>query len=194
MAKQAERISKTKSAIITAATDLFGANGFDPTTMDDIVRRSGTAKGGVYHHFPTKTAIFEAVFHETYASLVTRTAAAAKGHDDPLAAMTAAIHAYFDACAHPATGRIILKDGPAVLGWDTWRKIDASYFGGGVRRSLAAAMEAQLIAAQPLEPLSRILLGAITEAAVACADSDNYDTKGKEYGAALERLIDALRI
>ena len=82
-----------------------------------------------------------------------------------------------DGCGHakaisrPArkgpTGQIILRDGPAVLGWERWREIDAKHFGGKFPLALTAAMEAGVIARQPIEPLARLLLGAVTEAAVA---------------------------
>jgi hypothetical protein len=69
---------------------------------------------------------------------------------------------------------IILRHGPAVLGWERWREIDAQHFGGMITRALAAAMEAGLLARQPVEPFARPLLGAMTEAAVACAGHSEY--------------------
>jgi len=65
--------------------------------------------------------------------------------------MAAGTQAYFAACAKGAMGQIILRDGPAVLGWERWREIDARHFGGKFPRALNAAMDAGLIAA-PLTP------------------------------------------
>jgi hypothetical protein len=48
-------------------------------------------------------------------------------------------------------------------------EIDARHFGGKFPRAIAAAMDAGLIARQPVEPLARLLLGGVTEAAIACA-------------------------
>jgi hypothetical protein len=54
-------------------------------------------------------------------------------------------------------------------------------------------MEDGLIARQPVEPLSRLLLGAITEAAIACSGRD-VSRAGNDYANAFRALLDALRL
>jgi AcrR family transcriptional regulator len=49
------------SAILDAATMLFGTRGFDATTMSDIASRSNTAAGSLYRFFPTKEAVGDAI-------------------------------------------------------------------------------------------------------------------------------------
>jgi len=110
------------------------------------------------------------------------------------ALLAAGARAYFAACAEPATFRIILKDGPLVLGWARWREIDMRDFGHFVPRALKAAMKQGLIAKQPVEPLARLIVGAITEAAMACAESDNPARTGKQHVSALETLLEGLRL
>jgi AcrR family transcriptional regulator len=132
--------------------------------MDEIADGAGVAKGAVYHHFKTKEAVFEAVFDQVSRDLVAEIDGAARAEKDVLAAMVAGTQHYFAATAKGPTGQIILRDGPAVLGWERWREIDAQHFGGKMPRALSAAMEAGLIARQPVEPLARLLLGAVTEA------------------------------
>jgi hypothetical protein len=107
--------------------------------------------------------------------------------------MAAGTQGYFAACARDTTGQIILRDGPAVLGWERWREIDARHFGGGFPLALARAMDDGLIARQPVEPLSRLLLGAVTEAAVACSAGGDLHRTGAEYARAFRTLLDALR-
>jgi AcrR family transcriptional regulator len=82
---------------------------------------------------------------------------------------------------------------PAVLGWERWREIDAKHFGGGFHRALARAMDDGLIARQSVEPLSRLLIGAVTEAAVACSAGGDLHKTGAEYARAFQTLLDALR-
>jgi len=43
--------------LMNAAVELFLEQGFERTTVDDIVARAGMAKGAFYHHFETKTAL-----------------------------------------------------------------------------------------------------------------------------------------
>ena len=194
MAKQAERRAATSEAILTAARRLFGTQGFAATTMDEIAEAARIAKGAVYHHFKTKEAVFEAVFDQVSRDLVGEIDGAARAEKDVLAAMVAGTQHYFAATAKGPTGQIILRDGPAVLGWKRWREIDAQHFGGKLPRALSAAMEAGLIARQPVEPLARLLLGAVTEAAVACAGRPEIARAGTEYARAFKSLVEALRV
>ena len=194
MAKQAERRAATSEAILTAARRLFGTQGFAATTMDEIAEAAGVAKGAVYHHFKTKEAVFAAVFDQTSHELVAEVDRVARAETDALAAMAAGTQAYFAACGKGVMEQIILRDGPAVLGWERWRAIDSEHFGGKIPRGLKAAMDSGLIARQPIEPLARLLLGAVTEAAVACAASSDIKKTGAEYSRAFRSLLDALRV
>src|SRR3954464_3045361 len=194
MAKQAERRAATTEAILKAGRRLFGEQGFAATTMDDIAEAARVAKGAVYHHFATKEAVFEAVFEQVSRDLVLEIHRAARTEKDVLAAMMAGSQHYFAACAKGPTCQIILRDGPAVLGWERWREIDTRHFGGKIPRALAAAMDAGLIARQPVEPLARLLLGAVTEAAVACAGRTDVLKAGNEYTRAFKSLLEALRV
>ncbi len=194
MATQAERRAATREAILNAGRLLFGERGFAATTMDDIAEQARVAKGAVYHHFATKEAVFEAVFDQIARNLVQDIDRAVRHEKDVLAAMVAGTQHYFAACAKGPTGQIILRDGPAVLGWERWREIDAQHFGGKIPRALAAAMDAGLIARQPIEPLARLLLGAVTEAAVACAGRSDVLKAGNEYTRAFKSLLEALRL
>jgi AcrR family transcriptional regulator len=194
MAKQAERRAATTEAILKAGRRLFGERGFAATTIDDIAESAQVAKGAVYHHFATKEAVFEAVFDAVSRDLVADIDRAVRTEKDVLAAMVAGTQHYFAACAKGPACQIILRDGPAVLGWERWREIDAQHFGGKFPRALAAAMDAGLIARQPIEPLARLLLGAATEAAVACAGRSDVLKAGGEYSRAFKSLIEALRL
>ena len=194
MAKQAERRAATTEAILKAGRRLFGERGFAATTIDDIAEAARVAKGAVYHHFATKEAVFEAVFDQVSRDLVQEIDRAARTEKDVLAAMVAGTQHYFAACAKGPTGQIILRDGPAVLGWERWREIDAQHFGGKIPLALTAAMDAGLIARQPVEPLARLLLGAVTEAAVACAGRSDVLKAGGEYSRAFKSLLEALRL
>lgn len=62
----------TRSKIVSAAWELFYENGYDDTTVDDIVERSGTSKGSFYHYFAGKDALLSSLstlFDEKYEAL-----------------------------------------------------------------------------------------------------------------------------
>lgn len=194
MAKQAERREATRAAIVAAAAELFAAKGFAETSVDRIAAAAGVAKGAVYHHYPTKEAVFEAVFLATSSALASRVRAASRNAADELDRFLQGTRAYFAACAEPAINRIILKDGPAVLGWERWREIDAEHFMARMPDLLQAAMQKGLIARQPAGPLACLLVGAVTEAAVTCATAADPAAAGRAHVRALEALLDGLRL
>ena len=51
----------TRSRIVSAAWELFYENGYDSTTVDDIVDRSETSKGSFYHYFASKDALLSSL-------------------------------------------------------------------------------------------------------------------------------------
>lgn len=62
----------TKSRIVTAAWKLFYQNGYENTTIDDIVEASQTSKGSFYHYFESKDALLGSLsylFDEKYSEL-----------------------------------------------------------------------------------------------------------------------------
>ncbi len=193
MATQTERREVTRKAILAAARKLFGGDGFATTTIDDIAAGAAVAKGAVYHYFPNKEAVFEAVFEEVSRDVFTQVAAATRKSPDALAAMVTGTRAYFDICAKGAIAQIILQDGPAVLGWARWREIDERYFGAMIPGALKAAMKAGLIETQAIEPLARLLNGAISEAAAACSESDSPALLGRRHAQAMQALLEGLR-
>jgi AcrR family transcriptional regulator len=194
MARQVERREATQGAILAAAQRLFGEAGFAGVSVDDIAAAAGVAKGAVYHHFPSKEALFEAVFERTAAELQQRVHATAAGSVDFVRRLSASARAYFQTCAEAPFERIILKDGPAVLGWDRWREIDERYFLAMLPAGLEAAMAAGQVRRQPAAPLARLLIGALTEAAVACAGSDDPARTGLEHARALDSLLEGLKV
>lgn len=69
----ARHSSATRSKIVTAAWELFYEHGYDDTTVDDIVERSGTSKGSFYHYFAGKDALLSSLstlFDEKYQALI----------------------------------------------------------------------------------------------------------------------------
>jgi AcrR family transcriptional regulator len=193
MATQAERLQATRNAILQAASELFGRQGYTATTVDDIAAAAGVAKGAVYHHFRGKERLFETVLEATTAQLAAEVAQKAASAADVWDSVAVATEAYFRLAAVGAAAQIVLKDGPAVLGWERWREIDAEHFGRAIPAVLEAAMSEGLIATQPVEPLARLLLGAATEAAAACAASAAPAETGRAHAAAFRALLEGLR-
>lgn len=193
MATQEERREATRAAILAAAQSRFGSFGYNHVAIDQIATDAKVAKGAVYHHFATKADLFETVLHMVASQILVEVQATSLQQSDILAAMFAGNRAFFASCANAQFAQIFLKDGPAVLGWNRWREIDASYFGGMVRDGLYVAMEVGVITKRPIDPLVRLILGAVTEAAIDCANSQDFAEAAESYLDGLEAILNGLR-
>jgi len=193
LATQEERRTATRTAIINAAQKLFGAPGFDETKIDDIAAKAGVAKGAIYHHFKNKNEIFEAVFEQVSAEIVENMIRDVEPGGDTLETLMHSMKRFFDLCTPAQVSRILLLDGPVVLGHADWQRLDARHFGGLVTLALKEAMDAGAIRHQPLEPLSRVLLGGIQAAAIDCAAQKDFEEAAKSYLNVFKGILHALR-
>src|SRR5690242_4478694 len=95
-----ERGAATRARLLAAARDLFGAHGYDGTSIEAVLEHSGVARGALYHHFASKAELFDAVAEEVFIEIAERTEAAALGGPagpapaDPLARLRASSHAW----------------------------------------------------------------------------------------------------
>lgn len=192
--KHAERSEATRAALVAAARPLFAERGFAGVGTEEIVRAAGVTRGALYHQFRDKEELFAAVFELLESELAQRTAAAAgaSGSTDPLVELRVGAEAWLDACTEPEIQRIVLLDGPAVLGWERWREIGTRYGRGLVEAVLQLAVDAGRLSPQPIRPLAHILMGAVDEAALYVATADDPAAARVEVGAVLDRLISAL--
>jgi AcrR family transcriptional regulator len=190
---KAEQADATRSALSAAARQLFTERGYAATSTTEIVERAGVTRGALYHHFAAKDELFRAVFEQLEGEVTRRVAEEALTSADPLEQLRRGTRAYLDACIDPAVQRVVLLDGPSVLGWETWQEIEQRYGYGLVVGGVEAAIGAGLISAQPVEPLAHVLFGALTEAGMVVARADEPRTARLDMEAAMDRLLEGLR-
>ena len=190
---KAEQADATRTALSAAARQLFTERGYAATSTTEIVERAGVTRGALYHHFAAKDELFRAVFEQLEGEVTEHVAHQALTSDDPLEQLRRGTRAYLDACIDPAVQRVVLLDGPSVLGWETWQEIEQRYGYGLVLAGVEAAIGAGLISAQPVEALAHVLFGALTEAGMVVARADEPRTARSEMEAAMDRLLDGLR-
>jgi AcrR family transcriptional regulator len=191
---QAERSQATRDALIEAARPLFAERGYAAVGTEEIVRAAGVTRGALYHHFGGKRDLFEAVYERIEVELAQRIAGGAlnAGATAPLDAMRAGAEMFLQAATEPEAQRIVLLDGPSVLGWDRWREIAAEHGLGLIEATLQAAIEAGAIAEQPVRPLAHVLMGALDEAAMLVARAEDPELMRAEVGRTLDTLLAGL--
>ena len=189
---RAERSEETRARLIAEARRLFAERGYAAVGTEEIVRAAGLTRGALYHHFGSKADLLEAAYIEIEAALTRTVASGAMGASDPMEALRAGAGMVLDACLDPEVQRIVFLDAPAVLGWERWREIAADHGLGLVEATLAAAIEAGAIPEQPVRPLAHVLMGALDEAAMLVARSEDTDAARAEVGATVDGILEAL--
>ena len=175
MPTQAERTEATRSRLITTARRLFAEKGFAGTSTEEILSETAVSRGALYHHFPSKTDLFQATFEQVEDELTAQVlqVAAAGGETDPMRILQVGFGAFLDQCLNPEVQRIVMLDGPTVLGWDLWHELDERYAFGTIKAVLTVAADTGRIEPATVEPLTHLLVGAIMQAGMVVARSDD---------------------
>jgi AcrR family transcriptional regulator len=189
---QAERSATTRAALLTAARALFAERGYAATGREDIAAAAGVTRGALYHHFPNKEAVFRAVFEDLEAEMMEHVIVAADKATDPLGQIRLGTEAYLDAALDPAVQRILLTDAPAVLPLAVRHEVAEAHVMGAIRLVLTEAIKTGQVAKQPVEPLPRMLMAALHEAAIYVAESPNHKKARKEMGTVVNRVLRSL--
>jgi AcrR family transcriptional regulator len=181
-------------ALISSARELFTERGYAGVRTEEIVARAGVTRGALYDHFRGgKEDLFRAVLVGLTGEIAGRVRTAAQRSEDPWDALVISIDVFLDACAAPEMRRIVLVDGPSVLGWDVWRAIDEHYAHRLIEAALQRAIDAGRLAPQPTDALAYVLLGALYEAANVVASAEDPTQARDEMGRTVHRLLQGIR-
>ncbi len=189
----AERSEASIEALLRVARQTFGERGYAATSLDGLAADARMTKGAVYHHFGSKEALFEEVFRCEHRAMIALVMAKSRPAKNPVDAILRGVRAYFQAILDPLARRILLQDGPSVLGWERWRRCEEPGFQQLMEMSLSAAAKHGLLGAgvHPADT-AVLLLGATTEGALTIAHSGDPKTTSRrlarEFGSHVEAL------
>lgn len=186
---QKARTDSARMSLIKAGRALFGRDGFILTAVNDISASAGMSKSGLLHHFPSKAALFEAVFEEEEMRLVAQVAAEAAGAPNARERMRRGARALLDALDDAVSRQIVLIDGPAVLGWAVWRRIEAEHGIALIEATLKEAQAEGSLACLPGRAFSRMFLSALHEGAFSIIEDE---TQRPAVETMLDQMIESL--
>lgn len=184
----ADRSQQTREALVHAGRELFVKLGYAATGTPDIVAAAAVTRGALYHHFADKAGLFEAVIRREQKAvadhIIDRTAAI----DNPLEALEIGANAYLEAMAEPGRTRLLLIEGPVVLGRKAMDDIDRETSAATLVEGLAAAI------GRPADIMIRaqadVLAAAFDRAALATGEGGPVDI----YRSILRTMLsDAIR-
>src|SRR5580704_4287458 len=124
MPTQAERTEATRGRLVATARRLFAEQGFAAASTEEILEAAEVSRGAMYHHFTSKTELFQAAFEAVEDDLTEQVLGAALTETDPARQLARGFDAFLDQCRRAEVQRIVMVEGPTVLGWDTWHALD----------------------------------------------------------------------
>jgi len=188
---RSEMIAETRAKLLAAARHAFGTKGYAEASMDDFTAEAGLTRGALYHHFGDKKGLLQAVVAEIDAEMNARAQQLSRGAADPWRGFVVENTGYLEMALEPEIQRILLRDGPAVLGDpSTWPSQ------GECVRSMTGTLQRLaadgVIVPVPAEATARLLNGAVLQAALWIANAPDPVTAAKAAVEALEALLHGL--
>jgi AcrR family transcriptional regulator len=190
---RAEQVAQTRAALVAAGRTVFGTKGFAATSVEDLARAARVTTGALYHHFPTKAALFEAVFEQVHAEMLVASAAAeteaAAAAENPLEVLDAAFGVFLDWVLEPEIQRILVTDAPAVLGLARYVELDERYALEPAVQALEAANASGLLRIGDPRTLVLLLFGAMTRAGLLIASSPDPKATRDAVAATFRQMM-----
>ena len=200
-------MADTRQALVDAARTLFTEQGYAATGTEEIVAGARVTRGALYHHFHDKTDLFRAVMEQIAREVaehlidaeLSRPPAASPGQPtaqppaDAWDEVRDGLRAFLDLCVVTDDfQRIVLVEGPAVLGHEAWDELVARHGSNLLAEWLSRAVEQGRIAPVPIQPLTRLLIAMISESSLYIARADDRPAARKAMGTVLDRLLNGL--
>lgn len=181
---RAEMLEETRAKLIDAARAAFAEKGYAGASMDELTARAGLTRGALYHHFGDKRGLLAAVVDRLDSEMAARAHEIGQRHTDAWEALLAEGGAYIELARDPEIQRIVLLDGPAVLGdpsqWPSQNRCLLA-----TMTTLEALSREGVVKPVDVEAAARLINGAALNAALWVAASDDVDV--------LDRATDAFR-
>jgi len=170
--RRVESMEENRVKLIAAARKAFAKRGYSAASMDELTAEVGLTRGALYHNFGDKRGLLAAVVDQIDSEMASRAQEIGARAGNDWQGLLAEGTAYIEMALDPEVQRIVLLDGPAVLGDPSQWPSQSSCL-----QVTKRAVE-RLIAQGTLKPLdaeaaARLLSGAALNAALWIAASDN---------------------
>ncbi|MGN6160557.1 MAG: TetR/AcrR family transcriptional regulator [Marmoricola sp.] len=193
--RRAQGLSATRRLLVDIAVEQFTEQGYAATSLDTIVSKARVTKGALYHHFSGKQALFEAVFEKTEADAANAMRKALKKSKDPWEKAALGLRAFLDVVQNRSYQRVVIQDGPAVLGYERFREQEerSSYsMINDLVRTVVASSSYEL-SDDMADTFSRIFFGAMSAAGESVTAAIDPDVTVARVEAALSFILAGLR-
>lgn len=186
-----EMIAETRAKLLTAARHAFATQGYAAASMDDFTAEAGLTRGALYHHFGDKKGLLMAVIMQIDAEMSERLCTISGNADNVWQGFVDECTAYIEMALEPEIQRIMLLDGPAVLG-DPSKWPNQSACIRTMSRSLQRLIEEGTIRPVDPEAMAWLISGATLTAALWIANTTDQEEVTKKAVAAFNVLVSGL--
>ncbi|WP_020592259.1 TetR/AcrR family transcriptional regulator [Kiloniella laminariae] len=183
-----DRSEDTRARLISAARKLFSEKGYGDTGTPEIVKEAEVTRGALYHHFTDKSELFRAVALQESRDVAQAINQNSVHESEPVRALVSGAQAYFTAMTKPGRARILLLEGPAVLGPDGMAEIDRETGSASLYKGLEWAARSANRPDLPLGELTTLLSAGFDRAALEIA----MGGESTGYIRAFESLLQSL--
>jgi AcrR family transcriptional regulator len=193
--RRAQYSASTRRALVEAAEGLFTTHGYAATSLDAIVAEARVTKGALYHHYSGKQALFEAVFEKVESAGAASIQASLKGRKDPWEKALAGLHAFLEVVRQPSYSRIVIQDGPSVLGYERFREQEERSTFAYVLDIVGAVLSAGdwHLDTEMQHTFARIFFGAMSSSGASVSTSEDADAAAERVEIAIAFILSGLR-
>ncbi|TCU20111.1 TetR family transcriptional regulator [Rhizobium sullae] len=114
--RRVEMMEETRAKLVAAARKAFAEKGYAAASMDELTAEVGLTRGALYHNFGDKRGLMAAVVNQIDAEMASRAQEIGARAEDDWEGLLAEGTAYIEMALDPEVQRVVLLDGPAVLG------------------------------------------------------------------------------
>ena len=192
MNKNIEMGISTRERIIATARELFAAAGYEGTSTETVLEKSGISRGALYHHFANKEAIFAAVLEAVEVDVAATTARAAANARDPVEALRLAFASFLELACGQEVRQIVLVDAHSVVGWQKWRECEERHGFGQMKQTLKLLAGMRRLREEMVDIYAHMLLAALIEVGFLVARADDPAFAASTAHKAMNELLDRL--
>ncbi|MGN7454426.1 TetR/AcrR family transcriptional regulator [Paenibacillus pasadenensis] len=193
MKRSKEEAAETIRKLMEVARSHFAEHGYAEAALESIVQEAGLTRGAVYHHFRSKKDLFRAVLADVQQDVAERVESEAATSEEMGEQLYLGCRAFILAAIEDRNRRILLIDGPAIVGWEAWREMDRHHSMRLLREQLGLMQEHGYVRPMPLDALVHFISGGLNETALWLAGASVEPDAQEETMKMLAFLLDGLK-
>ncbi|OME96705.1 MULTISPECIES: TetR/AcrR family transcriptional regulator [Paenibacillus] len=194
MRRSKSETHETIQLLLKVARAHFTEKGYANAALEEIADEAKVTRGALYHHFKNKLGLFLAVLELVQSEIAQRVETEAGSSEDPWEQLLFGCRAFIAAVVEPQNKRIMLIDGPSVVGWEAWREMDELHSMSHLREQLTLMQEQGMMKKIPVDAMTHGLSGALNECSLWVAQMPATDKGIEETMDVIAGMLQGFRV